>query len=527
MYREYPKFKPEEILVYLRRSRSDDPSMTVEEVLEKHEKDLRDWIERNLDAPIPECNWFREIVSGETIQDRVAFQKILRMIEGSKYRAVLCIECSRISRGDMEECGRIIKIFRYTSTYVITPQRSYDLADEFDREGFEREIKHSNYYLEYSKKLMKRGMDYSISQGSFVKSLPPYGYKKVRVKVGKRNMPTLEIDEDEAKVVRMIFDMYNSGLGYQVIANNLDNIGVKPRKSKVWNSISISKIISNETYMGKIRNNVHKLEYIVQDQNVIKKRIRLPEYQVLDGMHEPIIDDETFFKAKNRKDKNPKVRHGLKMRNPLSSLMYCKCGHAMTYVIRRGVPRFECPEQRRCGNSSVNARDVFDEVLAALKRSVDNITVEINSNDDDLIKKHEEKIAFLKKKLCDIEYKELSLWEKYTEEEMPKNIFDNLMNKCLKEKSDLEHNLEDALATMPEKVDYESYIADFYSAIDSMNNESVDAKTKNDLLKACINRIVYERPGAVRGAREDVKEGQTYERGWIQSNYTIDVYLKV
>ena len=37
MYREYPKFQPDEILVYLRKSRSDDPSLTVEEVLERED----------------------------------------------------------------------------------------------------------------------------------------------------------------------------------------------------------------------------------------------------------------------------------------------------------------------------------------------------------------------------------------------------------------------------------------------------------------------------------------------------------
>ena len=36
MYREYPTFLPDEILEYLRKSRSDDPTLTVEEVLAKH-----------------------------------------------------------------------------------------------------------------------------------------------------------------------------------------------------------------------------------------------------------------------------------------------------------------------------------------------------------------------------------------------------------------------------------------------------------------------------------------------------------
>lgn len=46
MYIEEPTFNPDEILVYLRKSRSDDPALTVEEVLLKHETILDDWTEK-------------------------------------------------------------------------------------------------------------------------------------------------------------------------------------------------------------------------------------------------------------------------------------------------------------------------------------------------------------------------------------------------------------------------------------------------------------------------------------------------
>ena len=76
MYREMLKFKADEILEYLRKSRSDDPSLTVEEVLQRHENILKDWMDSNLDAPIPEENVYREVVSGETIIGRPEMQKV-------------------------------------------------------------------------------------------------------------------------------------------------------------------------------------------------------------------------------------------------------------------------------------------------------------------------------------------------------------------------------------------------------------------------------------------------------------------
>ena len=131
MYREYPKFQPDEILKYKRKSRTDDPMLSIEEVLAKHEAILNEWIERNLDAPIPPENCFSEVVSGETINSRPEFKKLLKRIESPKIKAVLVVECARLGRPDLEEIGRISKLFRYTNTLVITPQRMFDLKDEY------------------------------------------------------------------------------------------------------------------------------------------------------------------------------------------------------------------------------------------------------------------------------------------------------------------------------------------------------------------------------------------------------------
>ena len=55
---QLPPLRPEEIIDYLRKSRTDDPLMTVQEVLSKHEQMLDDWVERNLPGMgrVPEEN---------------------------------------------------------------------------------------------------------------------------------------------------------------------------------------------------------------------------------------------------------------------------------------------------------------------------------------------------------------------------------------------------------------------------------------------------------------------------------------
>lgn len=254
MYIEEPTFNPDEILVYLRKSRSDDPALTVEEVLLKHETILDDWTEKNLGATVPEENKFREVVSGETIDDRPEILKMLKLIESPKFKAILVVEVQRLSRGDLEDAGRLMKLLRYTNTSVITPQKVYDLQNEYDRDFFERELKRGNEFLEYQKKIMNRGRLLSVQQGNYIGSVAPYGYEKTFIKEGKRKCPTLKIKEDEAKVVRMIFDMYvNEDMGRTNICHRLDSLGIKAPKGKYWSPASLKDMLENVHYIGKVK----------------------------------------------------------------------------------------------------------------------------------------------------------------------------------------------------------------------------------------------------------------------------------
>jgi DNA invertase Pin-like site-specific DNA recombinase len=232
--------KPEEILDYLRKSRTDDPTLTVEEVLQKHETILDEWAEKHIGGIVPEENKYREVVSGETISDRPEIQKLLKRIESPKIKAILIVEVQRLSRGDLEDAGKLIKLLRYTNTLVITPPKTYDLRDEYDRDAFERELKRGNEFLEYQKKIMGRGRLLSVSQGNYIGSIPPYGYDKIWVTEGNRKCPTLAENKEQADVVRLIFDMYvNKDLGYQRICNTLDNMKITPPKGQYWSPAAL------------------------------------------------------------------------------------------------------------------------------------------------------------------------------------------------------------------------------------------------------------------------------------------------
>lgn len=135
-------FTVNEVLVYLRKSRSDSPDMSVEEVLRKHEEMIQQYASTHFCSPIPEKNIFREVVSGETIDSRPQMKNLLKMIESEQFKAVLVVEPQRLSRGDLEDCGRLINILRYTNTTVLTLTHSFNLQDPlgsgyYGRQGYE------------------------------------------------------------------------------------------------------------------------------------------------------------------------------------------------------------------------------------------------------------------------------------------------------------------------------------------------------------------------------------------------------
>ena len=529
MFKEYPKFKPDEILIYLRKSRSDDPLLTIEEVLSKHEGILNEWVERNLDAPIPKENIYREVVSGETIQSRPQFKNVLKRIESPKIKAVLIVECERLGRPDLEEIGKISKLFRYTNTLIITPQRIFDLHDEWDREAFEREMMRGADYLNYTKKVLTRGKEISLRSGWFINAVIPYGYEREWVMDGNRKRPTLAIVEGEAKVVRMVFDWYaNEGIGATKICQRLNDMGIPARKGGLWKKSTIVKMLKNEHYIGKVVIKKHIKVNSVLDQEIVTHKKFNEEYEIVDGKHPPIIDEHLFNRANNKIHKYPSVKPSETLQNPFASILRCECGKVMFRKKNRNTFRYLCDEQRFCGNASIGEKELVDAIIIKLKQHLKNLSAQVPNDDDNKKEKHNEYVSLLESRYVEIEKKELSLWDKYAEESMPKQVFDKLMAKCMEEKQNLENALETAYNDVPEHIDYEDAIINLHDAIEALGDDSVSASAKNKLLLNIVDEIIYRRPKAIRMTVEEAKaKGVTLAGGWYCPDAELDVSIKL
>ena len=552
-YIDFSQFKPDEFLVYLRKSRSDDPLLSVEEILAKHEAILDEWCEKNLGGRVPEENKYREVVSGETIADRPEMQTILKRMESPKIKGVIIVEVQRLSRGDLEDAGRIIKIFRYTNTLAVTPQKAYDLRDEYDRDAFERELKRGNEFLEYTKKIMSRGTLLSVSQGNYVGSRPPYGYDKIWIMEGKRKCPTLAINEEEANVVRMIFDLYvNKDMGRPSIAKHLDSLGIKPPKGDRWSPSALKDLLENVHYLGKIKWNWRKTVTVVEDGEIKKTspKSKIGEYLIYEGKHDAIISEELFNAALEKQGRNHRAKPDTKVRNPFASLLYCQCGRAMsfrTYKYHDGKPRLICNDHDHCHTGSCTYDEFQNSIVEVLKQCIADFEIRINSDNGDSIKLHEKLLKSLEKKMQELEAKELAQWEAQSNpdpsQRMPAHIFAVLNEKLLKEKEEVKEAMCNARKSMPEPVDYQAKIYRFTEALNALLDPEIDAELKNKLLKDCIDRIEYKREkperiknpekrtkknGRVNGKGRSLKPNPLKTGGnWTTPPIEIDVKLKV
>ena len=525
------QLKPEELLIYLRKSRADDPMLSVEEVLSKHEAVLDEWVEKNLSAPIPPENRFKEVVSGESIADRPEFQKVLKQIESPKIKAVLVVEVSRLGRPDMEEIGKISKMFRYTNTLVITPSRTFNLTDKYERDMFEQELKIGNYYLEYVKTILRAGREAAVKRGCYVASKSLYGYDKVTITEGKRKYPTLAINEEQANIVRMIFNSYvNENIGTQTIANRLNDMGVKPPMIERWSVDTIRKILENPHYIGKVKWNRRKAVLVVDNGEFRKTRPKTTdeEYIVCDGLHEAIISEELFDAAQAKRGRTHRTCDNKELRNPLASLLYCECGRSMSYRHStrgeqkyRKEPRLVCNGQKYCGNGSCSVDEMMDFVVDLLKQKIAEYSEEVSDESKETANFQEKQVKNLEKKLADLNSKELALWEAQldTENKMPSHIFQSLTDKLSKEREETETALAKAREAVATPISNEVKRVTLQNALDALLDDEVSVAEKNRYLKACINRITYHREPAQRIL------GKGNGRGVISAPIELDVKM--
>lgn len=503
-------------IIYLRKSRQDDQKETVEEVLAKHEGILQEYCLREFGGQVPAENIHREVVSGESIAQREEIQKVLALIEDPNTTGVVVVEPSRLSRGDLADCSKLITAFRFSHTLIHTPMMTYNLENKMERKFFQDELLRGNDYLEYTKEVLWRGRVAAVKRGCFINRTAPYGYDKV-VK-GKDH--TLEPNED-ADVVRMMFDWYaNEQLSPHQIALRLTDMGVRPPKGKgAWYKESVRSMLKNRHYLGLVVFNQRKSTQMMEDGAIVKRRIFQNDDTVIisNGKHPAIIDQELWDKAAARYSK-PKARLDLKLNNPLAGILICsKCRRPLRYApYSHAEHRYACLSTPSC-YKSVKVRELLAALAYALEHSeLPALKLRVKNGDGDARKIQERLIAKLEKQMADYQDQEDTQYELLETKQYTQAVFDRRNAKLRAKMDECHAAIKKAKASLPKSVDLQERVVVLEDAIAILKDPDATPEEQHKVIKTIIERVEYT--GAPSGV------GKTKR---AETPFTLEIFLRL
>lgn len=502
--------------MYLRKSRSDDPNESIDKTLAKHEKILFDLAD-SLNISRKEIMQFKEVVSGENIQNRPEMKKLLDYVMEGVFEGVLVVDSQRLARGDTLDQGTIIRAFSLNNTKIITPLKTVDPKNEYDQEYFEFDLFMGRREYKMITRRMQRGRHIAVQEGYYVGSIAPYSYHRVKLDKGY----SLEINKEENKIFNIMKKRALEGDGSTNIAKYLNTMGYKPRKNEYWTKSAIENILTNETNLGLVKWNTRKEVKIFKDGNIVKTRPRNQTPEFYPGKHPAIITQDEFDKIKSlmKKRAHP-VKKEKKLQNPFAGLIICaNCGHKM---VRRPynngrVETLLCTTSH-CKNVASDICIIEQRIIDTLKNTLNKYNNFINDYDTSKIKKDVNNQLQLKE--CDNEIEKLNkqlikaceMLElgTYTVElfKERKNTLENKIDVINKRKAILTKE------TNTMKIEqYKKAIPKLQNAIDLYWNSSTEEKNK--ILKSIIDKCIYKKEKGGRWDLDAIKQ------------FKLEIYLKI
>lgn len=468
-----PKIVRKIVALYLRKSR-DEEYETKEATLDRHERMLTEYCKRyNLYIK----DIYKEVVSGENLDDRPQARAMLEAVSNGEYDGVVVVELERLSRGNQIDQVEIMDTFKSSKTKIYTLNKVYDLSsdNEFDEEFFEFGLFMSRREYKTIKRRLVRGKKQAQKEGYFIGSALPYGFGKVRGDRGYVLTPN-----DETPIVQMIFHKFvNENYSLADLRHFLNNAGIKSQKGLNWCSSSLKNMLRNKTYIGFIKYDYKK------DRNSYYK-----------GKHAPIIDLDTFEKAQQKLDiAATKIRFGKILKCPVASLVKCSCCGATMQMTKQKdrlylrCMTYNCPTVM-CRLDKIE-KQIIDEITAELNGFnyfLDNYGYEIEKQNQTKQSELQVLNAELNKrnKMLDkaCEMLEIGVYslEKY---QSRVNILETEKQAILSQINEIKNTQDNKVNYIKKAVPIlEHCIASYWS---------LDVKQKNDLLKSIINKIEYSK----------------------------------
>lgn len=283
-----------------------------------------------------------EGISGHLLEERRGLQSLLEDARQHEFDLVIVKDFDRFARNRaaatiVREELKELFIQTYALNTPVEPRnpKLYDPTDDdlgIMVEGY------SDTMSEIERNKIRRRMmmgKVAVAKSGKIPNNVPFGYKIIRSLDDKGKVHRkVEINEDQAKIVRWIFDEYIKGRGALSIAFELTKKGVNPPRGQYWRAQAIKYMIQNQTYAGKVLWGWRHADFKKNQQ----RKIRGHQGIVEDSKeHKAIIPSEIFALAqKEKKIRGNSQKGRAKLsRGLLTGIAKCiRCGSGVTYLTR-------------------------------------------------------------------------------------------------------------------------------------------------------------------------------------------------
>jgi len=338
--------------IYVRISRDDNGENY--ETVENQRELLLDYVSKKKLGKVVAI-YTDDNVSGSGFE-RIGLERLKDDVLAGRIQILLLKDLSRLGRNNAKTL-QWIDFLEEHGIRILTADGRYDSLQDNDMVGIETWA-NERYIRDISRKI-RSCLRFKIERGEYLGNAP-YGYVKSNVEKNR-----LVINEEQAEVVRQIYDLYLSGLGYSSIAGKLNERGIPSPEGMKWNRISIRRILTSRVYIG---DTVQGVSERISFKSKKTRRLPEEEWVITENTHEGIITREEFQRVQKIRESRAagKTIRRRKASHILSGVIFCgRCGSTMYVRKRSGGLAYVCGNYCRNGSGACSSHFVYEAPIVS------------------------------------------------------------------------------------------------------------------------------------------------------------------
>ena len=393
-----------------------------------------------------------EGISGKNVVDRPAMNKLIEDIQNKNVENVLVFKVDRLTRST-KNLVDLIDLFEEHHCAFNSLTESIDTDTPSGRMFLKIIGIFAEFERENISERSRMGRERKVKEGYTLANYSmSYGYVK------EKGQKVQERHPDEARIVKQIFSMYaKENIPMSRIAKTLNDRKIKTKRNAIaWDATTIKLILTNPTYIGKVR-------YAMWNEN---------KYFEVSGNHERIITDELFYLAQEKLNNMPQLTRTKqpKENNYFCGVLTCgMCGSKFTTHNQarkpndNGEKQYKCsyrcnkkqkyayPDDVACKCPDISHNKVELAFCEYIQHVTDFAKMDIEIENDNMKKENEllKHITTCEKRIDNLTKRKKRLMEQYVNEEIEFDDYKNMQNIINDKFEALENELQQAKADIP------------------------------------------------------------------------------